>query len=435
MANDLTVVQQKAVNLRDFLQGDRIKRQIEVALPKWLSAERMLRIVFSATLKNPTILECSTESILAAIMQACQLGLEPVLGRGYLIPYQNSKKVGNDWVKVYELSFQPGYQGLVDLARRSGDIRDVFAAIVYEQDEFEYQLGTEKHITHKPFLSGDPGKMIGTYCVWELKDGVKHFDFMTLSEVYKRREKSQAYRYAIENPNNKKAQECPWIAWPEEQIKKTVIKYSSKLMPASIEFMEAVQLDNAHETGTATQIGSSVFTQALPEAQGQAQITSNEPVSKTAKIDAAIADDAEINTFIQEKVIQWAMDEKAIREAAEEHFEDFKIKLSAWKEKRKSQPEPTKQKRTRGPKKEPAPAPVQPELPLQTNGTEKGLEQTEDWESLMELQRNNKEIYAAAKIKLNLPQGPRTVPEVRAIIAEMESQLMPWEGKEGPPEG
>jgi recombination protein RecT len=89
MNQELTVQQTKAVALRDYLQRDTIKDQLAAALPKWLSPDRLLRIVFSSTMKNPKLLDCTRESILQSVMQCAQLGLEPILGRAYLIPYEN----------------------------------------------------------------------------------------------------------------------------------------------------------------------------------------------------------------------------------------------------------------------------------------------------------------------------------------------------------
>ena len=183
-------------------------------------------------------------------MQCAQLGLEPILGRAYLIPYDNNKQIGGKWQKVLEAQFQPGYQGLIDLAMRSGKVNDVYSMVVYENDVFDIEYGTDRHLTHKPTLKGDPGEAIGAYVVWELKDTPKPaFEFMPLHEIYKRRDKSQAYQYAIKNPNNKSAQDCPWIQWPEEMIRKTVVKHSAKMKPASIEMMQAIELDNAAEMG------------------------------------------------------------------------------------------------------------------------------------------------------------------------------------------
>ena len=168
---------------------------------------------------------------------------------------------------------QPGYQGLIDLARRSGAIADVWALNVFENDDFDVQFGMDRNIYHRPWYmdktNTEPGEIIGAYAVWQMKDGTKHPEFMPISDIYKRRACSQAYQYAINNPDNKKAQECPWIQWEEEQTVKTVIKKSSKMVPASIEFQAAVALDSDAELGKA-QLGVMGMDLALPEPESPA---------------------------------------------------------------------------------------------------------------------------------------------------------------------
>ena len=265
MTENLPALQAKAGTLRDYLNGDRIKNNLAQALPKWMSIDRLLRVVFTSTMKNPKLLDCTKESLLQSIMQCAQLGLEPILGRAYLIPYNNNKNINGQWVKVLECQFQPGYQGLVDLARRSGKVDDVYAQVVYENDEFDIVYGTERRLTHKPHIGAEPGKPIGAYTVWELSSGIKAFEFMPLHEIYKRRDKSQAYMWAQTGDPKKGGgkQDSIWHVWEAEQMRKTVIKHSAKLQPASIEFMEAVDMDNSTDLSRA-QLG--MFTgAALPE--------------------------------------------------------------------------------------------------------------------------------------------------------------------------
>lgn len=249
MAKELAVQNEKAVSLRTHLFSPAVRETLRDALPKNLTAERLLRVVFSQALKNPRILDCSRESILQCVMQCAQLGLEPILGRAYLVPYNISKQVGGRWVKVMECQMQPGYVGLIDLARRSGKVKSVFSAVVFENDEFLYRLGSDRRLEHRPILRGPAGEPYGAYAYWEMTDGGIHFDFMKIDDIYKRRAKSQAYQYAIANPTNKSAQDCPWIQWPDEMMKKTVVKYTAKMVPASIEFLEVVRMDDATEMG------------------------------------------------------------------------------------------------------------------------------------------------------------------------------------------
>ncbi|MBU0944221.1 MAG: recombinase RecT, partial [Proteobacteria bacterium] len=325
----LTVTQQKAMSLREYLESPNIQRQITSALPKWLTPERFFRVLFSSILKNPKIMDCTRESILISVMQCAQLGLEPILGRAHLIPYENSKKINGQWIKVLECQFQPGYQGLVDLARRSGEVKDVFSMVVYEKDIFDIEYGTNRRLVHKPYLKEEPGDPIGAYTVWEMKDGVKNFEFMPLHDLYKRRAKSQAYLYAIANPDNKKAQECPWVQWPEEQMKKTVTKHHSKLQPASIEYMQAAELDDMAEIGAPQ---SGFF---LPSGRGMAQIEAPgpDPATLIASFDEQFGE--EVKPFIKTLADHYKKTEDEIKIEAMKDTAGFTKGFVTWKAKQK----------------------------------------------------------------------------------------------------
>jgi recombination protein RecT len=337
MAENLPVIQQKAMTLRDYLQGDKIRGALSQALPKWLSVDRLLRIVFTSTMKNPKLLDCTRESLLQSIMQCAQLGLEPILGRAYLIPYNNSKKVGDRWEKVLECQFQPGYQGLVDLARRSGIIKDVFAKVVYENDEFDIEYGTNRKLMHKPCLSGEPGEPIGAYTVWEYADGLKAFEFMPAHEIYKRRDKSQAYKYAMDNPKDKSAQDCPWIQWPEEQMCKTVVKHMAKLQPASIDFMEAVEMDNDTENYKRLSAGKDAL--LIPPEPPNTELFDELVKGKTADPGFDPAKLAEFIKTSADIMGKTELDVKVLATAPGE-FEDFWTQFEKWSA---NKPEPQKE--------------------------------------------------------------------------------------------
>ena len=223
MANEtLPAVMGTSQNLQRYLFSEDIKKKLEMALPKWLSIDRLLRVVFSSVLRNPKLLECTTESLLSAVMQCAQLGLEPILGRAHLIPYRNNKKKG----KPLECQFQPGYQGLVDLAERSGKVETVKAHVVYENDHFEIEYGLNERLVHKPKMDGSRGKAIGAYTVWTRTSGVKTYSFMILDDIYRDfRSKSVAYTYAVRD----KRDDTPWIENESEMLKKSLIKRHQNL--------------------------------------------------------------------------------------------------------------------------------------------------------------------------------------------------------------
>lgn len=88
------------------------KSQIEAALPVHLkkNAEKYARQALTLFSENPKLQQAAPITILSALMKASSLGLDlnPQLGQCYIIPYDNKKKIGNDWVTVTEAQFQIG---------------------------------------------------------------------------------------------------------------------------------------------------------------------------------------------------------------------------------------------------------------------------------------------------------------------------------------
>lgn len=205
-------------------------RMAEV-LPKHMDMDRMSRIALTTIRTNPTLLECTVPSLMGAVMQAVQLGLEPgLLGHCYLLPFNKNAgtKENPQWVK--EVQFIIGYKGMIDLARRSGHIQSIYAHAVYENDEFEYELGLHPKLTHKPSF-GDRGKFIGAYAVAHFKDGGYQMEFMPESEIEKRRGRSKSKDFG------------PWKSDYEEMAKKTVVRSMFKYLPISIEVQTQAQHD------------------------------------------------------------------------------------------------------------------------------------------------------------------------------------------------
>ena len=203
----------------------RMGPEIEKALPKHMDADRMARIALTTIRTNPKLLECSVPSLLGAVMQAAQLGLEPgLIGHCYLVPFKNGK-TGQS-----EVQFIIGYKGMIDPARRSGNIESIYAHAVYANDTFEYEYGLHPKLVHKPAMT-DRGEFIGAYAVAHFKDGGYQFEFMPKEEIEKRRKRSKA------------ANAGPWVTDYEEMAKKTVIRHMWKYLPISIEIQQQAAQD------------------------------------------------------------------------------------------------------------------------------------------------------------------------------------------------
>ena len=209
-----------------------MKPQIEKALPTVLTGERFTRMVLTAMSTNPQLAECTPNSFLGAMMQAAQLGVEPntPLGQAYLIPYRNHGQM--------ECQFQLGYKGLIDLAYRSGEITSISAHEVHENDEFEYELGLDEKLRHKPALT-DRGDVILYYAVFRTKSGGSGFAVMSVEDV---RKHMQQYSKAA------KGGFSPWSTNFDAMAKKTVIKQVLKYAPIKTEFVRAVAADGTIKT-------------------------------------------------------------------------------------------------------------------------------------------------------------------------------------------
>jgi recombination protein RecT len=167
-------------------------------------------------------------------MQCAQLGLEPggSLGHAYLLPFENRKTGKTD------AQFILGYRGMIDLARRSGQIVSLAARSVYPADKFDYDYGLNEYLIHKPVSKAeDRGQLTHVYAVARLLGGGAQFEVMERVDVERVRAQSRA------------GQSGPWVSHFEEMAKKTVIRRLFKYLPVSIEIQRAVGLDEQAEAG------------------------------------------------------------------------------------------------------------------------------------------------------------------------------------------
>lgn len=220
---------QTKVTMKDYIQ--KYEGQIAKALPSVITPERFTRMAINAVAMNPDLGACTPASFIGAMMQAAQLGLEPntPLGQAYLIPYNRSVKLADGtWTQVKEAQLQIGYKGLIDLAHRSGEFKSIEAHVVYENDEFEYELGLEPKLKHKPAMK-NRGDIVWVYAIYKLQSGGYGFEVMSKEDIDEHRAKYS------------KAKNSPWNSAWEGMAKKTVIKQALKYAPLKSEFVRGMQ--------------------------------------------------------------------------------------------------------------------------------------------------------------------------------------------------
>ena len=218
-SGSLAGLNQKEVST--YLMG--MRDRVAMVLPKHLTAERIISMAATTIAKNPKIADCSPASLLGSVMQASILGFPPVeaLGYCYFVPYKK------------QIQFQIGYKGFIELARRSGKIKMVYAEVVREGDDFDVDYGLTPNLKHKPKFDIDkPLKFV--YAVCHFSDGGYNFVVLSRGDVERLRMRSP-----MQDANPSGA----WFTDYDAMAKAKALKQLAKYMPLNIDQQEAIATD------------------------------------------------------------------------------------------------------------------------------------------------------------------------------------------------
>lgn len=197
--------------------------QFRAALPEHISVDRFSRVVMTAVQNNPELLECDQRSLWNAAMKAAQDGLLPDGREGAIT-------VRKDWkTHTKNALWQPMIGGIRKKARNSGEISTWDAHVVFANDIFDYELGDNPSIRHKPALT-DRGKIIAAYSVCTLKSGEKTREIMSIEQMHEVRDRYSDGWRAFKAGHIKST---PWSTSEEEMCRKTVARRHSKVLPMS----------------------------------------------------------------------------------------------------------------------------------------------------------------------------------------------------------
>lgn len=214
----LVPIKERQVRVRDLIAKQ--ATNLQAAMPRGMNAERFARVVTTVVLNNEALLDCTPQSLIACILQSAAWGLEldPVLGMAYLVPYKGQAKL------------IPGYRGLVELARRSGDVLGVTPRAVYENERFGVVYGLHEDIIHEPNLS-DRGKLLAVYAIAHMRVGPPKFDVMHVTDVNEIRKRSASGS-------------GPWTTDYEAMALKTVVRrLCNRQLPRTPELARAIAID------------------------------------------------------------------------------------------------------------------------------------------------------------------------------------------------
>ncbi len=233
MANGLVI--RNSDELKAALIADQTK--IFGALAGGVTQERMIGLAVRAIITTPKLLQCNPVSILDSIGQAATLGIEldGTLGQGYLIPYKE------------ECKLVLGYRGMLDLARRHAAVKDITAEAVYAGDDFDYGLGDEPFIRHKPSDDSDREMQAVSfiYVVCNLTGGGRQRSVWSAAKINMHRD-----RYS----KGADRKDSPWSTSWEQMGKKTVIR--SMINSGAIPVAAEVQMMTGYEEYSEAGLGS-----------------------------------------------------------------------------------------------------------------------------------------------------------------------------------
>lgn len=244
MAQQAIATVQDKGTLEGLMQNPDFMNSLKTVLPKHLTPDRIVKMALVAASRQPLLFKCTKVSVLQSLMKSAELGLDcsGTLGRAYLVPYWNNKASG------YECQFIPGYQGLIELARRSGNIARIESRVVYDKDTFTVEYGLDQKLIHIPNLTADRGAVNCVYAVAEMMDGSRQIEIMTIGEIdaIKARSKSKD-----RNGNTV----GPWASDYSEMARKTVIRRLTKYLPLSTELAAALIADDEQYGGDSSAFG------------------------------------------------------------------------------------------------------------------------------------------------------------------------------------
>lgn len=199
-----------------------------------ITPEEFMMSVINSVKRTPKLLNCDPASLFGSILMGAEVGLRPDTPEdfAYLIPYGSTAK--------YILS----YKGIVELMYRSPKIKSVNAYAVYDKDEFEYMLGTDSYVKHRPHRGKNRGRLTATYCVVDLIEGGRVFAVAEGHELDEIKNISPA-KEKKDAPRNNGKDIFDWM-----EIK-SAVKKVSKLIPKqhASDMSKAIDYDSQLEGG------------------------------------------------------------------------------------------------------------------------------------------------------------------------------------------
>lgn len=224
-SRELVVAKQIAGHLQ------KMEPEYRAVLPDHITPQEFTRIAQTAIQVNEELQECSQRSLIASCTRLAEMGLVPDGKQAALVAFNVKVKRKNPetgyLVETWEKRAvaMPMVEGLRDLVRRSGQVKNWKARVVRRGDFFEHIDGDEESLVHKPQHDIDE-PITHVYSIAYLENGELARHVMPIAAVEKIRKRS------------KNADKGPWVNDYPEMVIKTCMKQQSKYLPKSKDDMQ-----------------------------------------------------------------------------------------------------------------------------------------------------------------------------------------------------
>ena len=231
------------------------------ALPRQMDVNKFISVAKLTLNKNPKLLQADKTSLMQTFMKAAQDGLYLDGREAAAVQYGN------------QVNYLPMVEGVIKLMHNSGLIKTISAEVVYENDCFEYELGSNPHVKHIPLLVGNKGNRICVYCYVQTANDGEYIEIMNMDDLDKCKQQAKG----ASSPHS------PWVKWFDQMAKKTVIHRIAKRLPKNDAISSVVRIDEDTDFKQAVNVTPTPDKQEQPlsrlkEAMGMA----NEEVDQAA---------------------------------------------------------------------------------------------------------------------------------------------------------
>ena len=180
--NHAIAIQEKNVTDKVLSRIKELEGTGDITMPSNYSYSNALKsayLILSETVdreKKPVLQSCSQASIINTLLDMTIQGLSPAKKQCYFIAFGG------------KLQLMKSYLGNIAATKRLKGVKNVFSNVIYEGDEFSYELdletGLRKITKHEQkFENIDTNKIKGAYAVVVMEDGINYVEVMNINQI------------------------------------------------------------------------------------------------------------------------------------------------------------------------------------------------------------------------------------------------------------